>query len=76
MIDNKQLRKVQITNMALWVFAIALPIVAPAFTSKDPKIFDILMPMFQLMLAGASTRMFGALHALESKSPQNDVDAK
>jgi hypothetical protein len=76
MIDNKQLRKVQITNMALWGIAIFLPIVARAFSSKDPKIFDILMPMFQLMLAGASTRMFGALHASESKSPQNDVDGK
>ena len=76
MMNAKQLRKVQITNMALWGFAIALPIVAPAFTSKDPKIFEFLMPMFQLMLAGASTRMFGAFQTSESKLTQSDVDAK
>jgi hypothetical protein len=73
---EKQLRKTQITNMALWVFAIMLPIVAPAFTSKDPKIFDILMPMLQLMLAASSTRMFGALLKSAQSSPQHDVEAK
>lgn len=67
--DPKQLRKVQIVNMLLWVFAIFLPIIARAFSSKDPKIFDILMPMFQLMLATASTRMFSAL-----QKPGNHVD--
>jgi hypothetical protein len=72
----KQLRKVQITNMALWVFAILLPIVAPAFASKDPKIFDLLMPMLQLMLAAASTRMFGDLLKSAGSSPPNDVEAK
>ncbi len=74
--NEKQLRKVQITNMALWVFAIALPIVARAFSSKDPKIFEILMPMLQLILAGASTWMFGALPKSASNSPRNDVKAK
>ncbi len=61
MVDQKQLRKIQIINMALWVFAILLPIVSRAYASKDPKIFDVLMPMLQLMLAGASTRIFGEL---------------
>lgn len=69
---EKQLRKVQLANMALWGFAILLPIVAPAFTSKDPKIFEFLMPMLQLILAGGSTSMFAAL----LKSAQNDVEAK
>ena len=73
---EKQLRKTQITNMALWVFAIILPIVAPAFASKTPKIFDVLMPMLQLMLAGASTWMFGALLKSANSSPQDDVEAK
>ena len=73
---EKQLRKVQLANMALWGFAILLPIVAPAFASRDPKIFDILMPMLQLMLAGGSTTMFGALLKSAQNSPENDVEAK
>ena len=73
---EKQLRKVQIANMTLWVFAIMLPIISRAFSSKDPKIFDILMPMLQLMLAGGSTRMFGALLKSANSSSQNDVEAK
>lgn len=72
----KQLRKVQITNMALWATAIVLPIVARAFSSKDPKIFEFLMPMFQFMLAAASTNMFGALLNSASSSFQNDTEAK
>lgn len=72
----KHLRKVQLTNMALWVTAIILPIVARTFSSNDPKIFDVLMPMFQLLLAGGSTWMFGALLKSENRSPQNNVDAK
>lgn len=73
---EKKLRKVQITNMALWVFAITLPMVARAFASKDPKIFEILMPMLQLMLAGASTRMFGALLDKAKSSHENDTETK
>ncbi len=73
---EKQLRKVQLTNLALWGFAILLPIVAPAFTSKEPKIFDILMPMLQFMLAGASTRMFSGLLELAKNARQNEVEAK
>lgn len=72
---DKQLRKVQITNMAIWVFAIILPIVAPTFASKSPKIFEFLIPLFQLMLAAASTRMFGDLLSA-SKMSQNDSDSK
>lgn len=72
----KQLQKVQLTNMALWGTAIFLPIVARAFSSKDPKIFDVLMPMFQFMLAGGSTWMFSALLKSENSSPQNNDDAK
>ncbi len=73
---EKKLRKVQMTNMALWAFAILLPIVAPAFASKDPKIFDILMPMLQLMLAGGSTSMFGALLKYAQSLPEKQVEAK
>ncbi len=75
MIDKK-LRKIMLTNMALWGFAILLPIVAPAFASKQPRIFDILIPMFQLMLAGASTRMFVGLLDFAKNHPQNDVEIK
>ena len=74
--NEKQLRKVQLTNMALWGAAILLPIVARAFSSKDAKIFDILMPMWQFMLAAASTRMFGALQTTASKPQTDDGDAK
>ncbi len=73
---EKQLRKAQMANMSLWVFAILLPIVAPAFTSKDPKIFDILMPMYQLILAVGSTSMFGALLKSAQSLPEKDVEAK
>jgi hypothetical protein len=59
--NEKMLRKVMITNMALWAVAIVMPIFVRAFSSKDPKIFDILTPMLQLMLASASTRMFSVL---------------
>lgn len=71
--NNKQLRKVQMLNMALWGTAIFLPIIARAFSSKDPKIFEFLMPMWQFMLAVASTRMFGALLQPASKSAEDDV---
>jgi uncharacterized membrane protein YoaK (UPF0700 family) len=73
--NGKQLRKIQATNLALWVFAILLPIVARSFASKDPKIFEVLLPLIQLMLAVASTWMFGVLHSAESKSHQSDVEA-
>lgn len=73
---KKQLRKVMLTNMALWVFAILLPIIAPAFASKQPKIFDILIPMLQLMLAGGSTRMFAGLLEFAKNAPQNDEETK
>ena len=72
----KHLRKVQLTNMALWGTAIFLPIVARAFSSGDPKIFDVLMPMSQFLLAGGSTWMFGALLKSENSAPQNDADSK
>lgn len=74
--NQKQLRIIQLTNMALWVFAILLPIVSRAFASKEPKIFEILMPMLQLMLAGASTWMFGALLKSANSASRNDVEAK
>lgn len=74
--NAKQLRKAKITNMALWAAAIFLPIVARAFASKDPKIFDVLMPIWQFMLAAASTRIIGTLPKSEGDIPQNDVEAK
>lgn len=73
---EKQLRKAQLANLGLWVFAIILPIVMPAFTSKQPKIFEILIPMLQLMLAGGSTSMFGALLKSAKSAPQNDEEGK
>jgi uncharacterized membrane protein len=73
---EKQLRKVQITNMALWIFALVFPMVARAFASKDPKIFDILFPMFHLMLAGTSTWMFASLVQSVKGSAQNDSESK
>lgn len=72
----KQVRKIQLTNMALWIAAIFLPIVARAFASKDPKIFEFLMPMWQIMLAIASTRMFGTLQTPTNKLPNNDVETQ
>lgn len=72
----KQLRKIQLTNLALWLVAIFLPIAARAFSSKDPKIFEIMMPIWQLMLALASTRMFGALLKTAKSSPENDGETQ
>jgi hypothetical protein len=74
--NNKQLRKIQLTNMALWIAAIFLPILARAFASKDPKIFEFLMPIWQIMLALASTWMFGTLQKPTNQSPHNDVEAQ
>ncbi len=73
---KKQLRKVMLANMALWGFAILLPIIAPAFTSKQPKIFDILIPMLQLILARGSTQMFAGLLEFAKNAPQNDDETK
>jgi uncharacterized membrane protein YoaK (UPF0700 family) len=73
--NGKQLRKIQATNLALWVFAILLPIVARSFASKDPKIFEVLLPLIQLMLAVASTWMFSVWQHSGSKSPPSDVGA-
>lgn len=73
---EKQLRKVQITNLFLWGFAILLPIVAPAFASKEPKIFDVLIPILQLTLAGGSTSMFAALLKSAEAAHQDNDEAK
>ncbi len=74
--NPKQIRKVLITNLLLWGGAIILPIVAPAFSSKAPKIFELLMPMFQVMLALASTWMFNEILKSASSSPPSDVEIK
>ncbi len=71
----KQLRTVQLTNMALWGLQYFCRL-SPRVFSKDPKIFDVLMPMFQFILAVGSTWMFRALLKSENSSPQDNDDAK
>ncbi len=71
---TKQLKKIQVTNMMLWLVAILMPILGRAFSSKDPKIFEFLFPLFQMMLAIASTRMFSELSKSTSEPSQNNLD--
>ncbi len=73
--NQKILRKAQITNLLIWVFAILLPIVAPAFASKEPKIFDILMPGLQLLCAYTSNNILSAAFKSIANEKDNDDQA-
>jgi len=73
--NQKVLRKAQITNLFVWIFAIGFPIIAPAFASKEPKIFEILMPGFQLMCAYTSTIILNGLFKSIADDSNSDDQA-
>lgn len=55
---KSQANKLVAVNLALWAFALVLrPLIQllPTGSGQPPKIFELLVPMFFIMLAGAST---------------------
>ncbi len=70
--NQKILRKAQITNLFVWIFAIVFPIIAPAFASKEPKIFEIMMPGFQLMCAYTSNIILSGLFKTIANEKNSD----
>ena len=58
-----QAKKIIAVNLALWVVALLLhPLVRvlPTGSGSPPKIFELLIPIFFIMLAGASTYLLKA----------------
>jgi hypothetical protein len=56
--NDQQINKVIILNLAFWAVAIAFPFftrILPTGSGSSPKIFEVLVPLFQLMLAGGAT---------------------
>ena len=56
-------KKLITINVALWIVAVLLhPLVRilPTGSGSPPKIFELLIPIFFLMLAGASTYLLSA----------------
>jgi hypothetical protein len=56
-------QKIIAVNAALWIFAMLLhPLVQllPTGSGSPPKIFSLLIPLFFIMLAGASTYLLNA----------------
>ena len=62
--NKPEKRKIILIDVALWVVAmILLPLVQilPTGSGSPPKIFSLLIPIFFIMLAGASTYLLGAV---------------
>jgi hypothetical protein len=69
---NSNLKKIIAVNLVLWLTAIvATPLVQaiPTSTGEPAKIFSLLVPLFQLMLAGGSTYMLKTA----AEAPQKTV---
>ena len=52
------MKKLVLINLAFWLAAIAFPFLArslPTASGSPPKIYDVLIPMIQFMLAFGST---------------------
>lgn len=61
--NQVQAKKIVIVNLALWIISMLLhPIVRmlPTGSGAPPKIFELLVPIFILMLAGGSTYLLKA----------------
>ncbi|MCA9207566.1 MAG: hypothetical protein KDA55_04385 [Planctomycetales bacterium] len=65
------------TNVVYWVVAIALPIAmraVPTSTGEPPRIFDLLIPIFQIVLAfGAAHNFSAALRNASIPDKSNDM---
>lgn len=62
------MKKIVLLNLAFWIVAIAFPIIAralPTGSGAPPKIYELLIPVVQIMLALGSTYMVGM--AVKSK---------
>ncbi|MCX6849233.1 MAG: hypothetical protein NTY98_09965 [Verrucomicrobia bacterium] len=58
-----QAKKIITVNLALWIVALLLhPLfrMLPTGSGTPPKIFELLIPIFFIMLAGASTYLLKA----------------
>ncbi len=56
--NEQQIKKVIVLNLSFWAVAIAFPFftrILPTGSGSSPKIFEVLVPIFQLMLAGGAT---------------------
>lgn len=61
--SKAQAKKIITVNLALWIVAVLLhPLVRilPTGSGSPPKIFELLIPIFFIMLAGASTYLLKA----------------
>lgn len=55
--------KLILVNIALWIVAVLLhPLIQmlPTASGQPPKIFELLIPIFIIMLAGASTYLLSS----------------
>ena len=60
---NSDKKKLMMVNAALWIVAMLLHPIAqilPTGSGSPPKILSLLIPIFFLMLAGASTYLLNA----------------
>jgi hypothetical protein len=56
-------KKLILVNMAIWIVAMLTHPIAqalPSASGNPPKIFSLLIPLFFLMLAGASTYLLNS----------------
>lgn len=56
--NEEQIRKVVTVNLAFWAAALAFPYVVrllPTASGSPPKIYEVLVPLFQIMFAAGAT---------------------
>ncbi len=69
--NSDNVKKVLVVNLAFWATAIAFPFVIrllPTSTGATPKIFELIVPMFQVMLACGATYL---VKTSVQKTPSN-----
>lgn len=60
MMNQRTTKSLAILNLAFWAVAIALPYIVqllPTASGSPPKIMEVFVPLFQIMLACAATRL-------------------
>ena len=63
MMTNAQAKKLIVLNLVVWMLAIVVPALLrmlPTASGNPPKIYDVLIPLFSLALAGVSTYLLKA----------------
>ncbi|MCA9154528.1 MAG: hypothetical protein KDA38_07055 [Planctomycetales bacterium] len=69
------MKKAMLTNLIYWGVAILLPIgmrVVPTSTGASPRIFELVIPLFQIMLAFAAARNFSSALRAAGNPEQRD----